>query len=70
MKRTAIFVTVFVLVYIGSCYLVPGWRIKLEAPPLAYFAASLQSMMLVKGALAAAVAAAAAAILGRRSDAV
>ena len=37
-----LFLAAFVLTYIGTCYLVPGWRIKLAADHLTYFLASLQ----------------------------
>jgi len=58
----AVFVIVFVCSYLAMCYLVPGFRIKLEADPFTYFVESLRSMMLFKtgvsliaGAVAAAV---------------
>ena len=66
MKRTAIFTVVFLLVYIALCYLVPGWRLKLDAPPLVYFTASLQSMMLLKGGIAAAAALLVTLLIGRK----
>ena len=66
MKRAAIFTVVFVFVYIALCYLVPGWRLKLDATPLVYFTASLQSMMLLKGGIAAAVALAVSLLMGRK----
>ena len=66
MKRAVIFAVVFLLVYIALCYLVPGWRLKLDAAPLVYFTASLQSMMLLKGSIAASVALAASLLIGRK----
>ena len=66
MKRATIVAAVFIVVYIGLCYLVPGWRIKLDAPPLDYFVASLQSMMLLKGSMVAAVAVAASLLMSRK----
>ena len=48
----ALFVLVFVLVYLALCYLVPGLRIKLSAPPGEYFRASVGHMALIKGAVA------------------
>ena len=46
-------VLAFIVTYIALCYVVPGWRIKLEAEPLAYFKASLKHMMVVKLAVSA-----------------
>ena len=53
-------VIAFMAVYVALCYMVPGWRLKLEAPAMVYFAASLQHMALLKGlaAMAAALVAA------------
>lgn len=52
MKRTVIslFLGVigFCLTYLALCYLIPGWRIKLDAEPMVYFLASLRSMVLLK----------------------
>lgn len=42
-------VIVFAAVYVAQCYMVPGWRIKLAAPAMEYFAASLRHMVLRKG---------------------
>lgn len=41
--------------YIGLCYLVPGWRIKLAADPLTYFVKSIAHMAPLKGVIALAV---------------
>ena len=60
-------VIVFAAVYVAQCYMVPGWRIKLEAPAMVYFAASLRHMVLLKGLIAAAAAAAAVAVQRRIS---
>lgn len=49
-------VIVFLAVYVALCYMVPGWRLKLEAPAMVYFAASLRHMALLKGVMAMAVA--------------
>ena len=38
----------FCLTYLALCYLVPGWRIKLDAEPMVYFMESLRSMVLLK----------------------
>lgn len=55
-------VIVFAVVYVAQCYMVPGWRIKLAAPAMEYFAASLRHMVLLKGLIAAAAAAVAVAV--------
>ena len=60
-------VIVFAVVYVAQCYMVPGWRIKLAAPAMEYFAASLRHMVLLKGLIAAAAAAAAGAVQSRVS---
>ena len=39
----------FCVAYLYLCYLVPGWRIKLEAEPVVYFVKSLQHMAFLKG---------------------
>ena len=46
-------IIVFAAVYVAQCYMVPGWRIKLAAPAMEYFAASLRHMVLLKGMIAA-----------------
>ena len=60
-------VIVFAAVYVAQCYMVPGWRLKLEAPAMVYFAASLRHMVLLKGLIAAAAAAVAVAVQRRIS---
>lgn len=60
-------VIVFAAVYVAQCYMVPGWRIKLAAPAMEYFAASLRHMVLLKGLIAGAAAAAAVAVQRRIS---
>ena len=49
-------IIVFAAVYVALCYMVPGWRLKLAAPAMEYFAASLRHMALLKGLAAMAVA--------------
>ena len=44
----SLFLIAFVLTYIGLCYFVPGWRIKLEADNLTYFLESLKNLAPVK----------------------
>ena len=56
MKKVIIFITVFVLIYVAMCYLVPGMRIKLYAEPMVYFIESIKSMMLVKSVVSFVVA--------------
>ena len=60
-------VIVFAAVYVAQCYMVPGWRIKLAAPAMEYFAASLRHMVLLKGLIAGAAAAVAVAVQRRVS---
>lgn len=60
-------VIVFAAVYVAQCYMVPGWRIKLAAPAMEYFAASLRHMVLLKGLIAGAAAAVAVAMQRRVS---
>ena len=60
-------VIVFAAVYVAQCYMVPGWRLKLAAPAMEYFAASLRHMVLLKGLIAAAAAAVAVAVQRRIS---
>lgn len=60
-------VIVFAAVYVAQCYMVPGWRIKLAAPAMEYFAAGLRHMVLLKGLIAGAAAAVAVAVQRRVS---
>ena len=60
-------VIAFMAVYVALCYMVPGWRLKLEAPAMEYFAASLRHMVLLKGLIAGAAAAVAVAVQRRIS---
>ncbi len=43
-----LFVVAFIATYLYLCYCIPGWRIKLEAEPFAYFIESVKSLFLVK----------------------
>ena len=58
MKHTilslAIFLLVFALVYVGLCYLVPGWRIEFacEGNSFAYFLESIQTGIVRKVGIA------------------
>lgn len=60
-------VIVFAAVYVAQCYMVPGWRIKLAAPAMEYFTASLRHMVLPKGLIAGAAAAVTVAVQRRIS---
>ena len=60
-------VIAFMAVYVALCYMVPDWRLKLEAPAMEYFAASLRYMVLLKGLIAGAAAAVAVAVQRRIS---
>ena len=44
----SLFLVAFVFTYIGSCYFVPGWQIKLEADSLTYFLESLKKLAPIK----------------------
>ncbi|MBR1972837.1 MAG: hypothetical protein IKA16_05355 [Oscillospiraceae bacterium] len=52
----------FTVTYIGLCYFVPGWRIKLDAEPLVYFLKSLKHMAFLKCVISSLIAVAAAVI--------
>ena len=55
-----VFVVVFALVYVGTCYLIPGLRIKLAAEPMVYFIESLQHGVAFKATISSAIGLAAA----------
>ncbi|MBR4879548.1 MAG: hypothetical protein IKU13_06920 [Clostridia bacterium] len=42
------FIITFSLFYLFFSFMIPGWRIKLDAPPLVYFIQQLRSMMVLK----------------------
>lgn len=46
-----IFFGAFMITYVASCYLVPGWRIKLVADAATYFLKSVQHMVFLKSIL-------------------
>lgn len=48
-------IAAFVAAYLACCYLIPGWRIKLEADTLTYFWASVTHMVPLKGLISLAV---------------
>ena len=58
MKQTilalSLFILVFSLVYIGTCYLIPGWRIEFacEGNSFAYFLESIQTGIVRKVGIA------------------
>ena len=51
----ALFVMAFAATYLACCYLIPGWRIKLEADPVTYFIKSVNHMVFIKSMIALAV---------------
>ena len=51
----ALGIAAFLGVYLSCCYRIPGWRIKLDAGPLAYFWASITHMVLLKSLISLAV---------------
>ena len=54
-KRTLsviLFIIFFVAGYAGTCYLIPGFRLKLDAPPMIYLVKSLKHMVLIKSLIA------------------
>lgn len=55
--RICLFTVVFCAAYLACCYLIPGWRLKLEADPCTYFVATIRSMVLIKASISALVAA-------------
>ena len=57
-----LFLIVFVAAYLALCFLIPGLRIKLDAPPAAYFRASITHMLPFKAVLSLLAGAAAAAV--------
>jgi len=44
----AVFLVVFAATYLFTSFCIPGWRLKLDAPPMEYFIEHLKSMMLLK----------------------
>ena len=53
MRKTIItaiilFIITFILTYVGCCYFVPGWKLKLEADSMTYFLESIKYMPFVK----------------------
>lgn len=45
---SVLFVAVFVITYFVLCFMIPEWRIKLEADPFIYFIESVKSMAFIK----------------------
>ncbi len=62
LRSLVLFAVGFAAAYLAMCYLVPGLRIKLSAPPAEYFRESVQHMVLFKAAVSLLVGAAAAAL--------
>ncbi len=59
----AAFIVVLCLTYLACCYMVAGWRIKLDADAATYFFASIKSMVLIKGIISSAAGLLAGAVL-------
>lgn len=51
MVSVAIFIVVFIVSYVGLCYLVPGLRIKLAADAVSYFKESIRHMIFLKSVI-------------------
>lgn len=51
----ALFFIAFIAAYLACCYLIPGWRIKLEADTVTYLIKSIHHMVFIKGLIALAV---------------
>lgn len=45
---SGLFIVIVAVTYLGLCYMIPGWRIKLEAEPVVYLIESIKSMALIK----------------------
>ena len=45
---SGLFIVIVAVTYLGLCYMIPGWRIKLEADPVVYLIESIKSMALIK----------------------
>ena len=48
-------IAAFIGAYLACCYLIPGWRIKLEADAMTYFWASVTHMVPLKSLISLAV---------------
>ena len=61
MKKKLLIISSFIvtlsLVYLILSFMIPGWRIKLDAPPLIYFIEQLKSLMVLKCGISLIVAA-------------
>ena len=51
MVSVTIFIVVFIVSYVGLCYLVPGLRIKLAADAVTYFKESIRHMIFLKSVM-------------------
>lgn len=49
--RVGVFTLAFCTLYLGCCYLIPGWRLKLAADPVTYFMATVRSMVPIKAGI-------------------
>lgn len=50
-----LFFIAFIAAYLACCYLIPGWRIKLDADPVPNFMKSMSHMVFIKSLIALAV---------------
>lgn len=64
--RILLFAVVFCAAYLGCCYLIPGWRLKLAADPLTYFVATIRSMVLLKAGISVLIAVSVTAIFAQK----
>ena len=55
---SGLFIVIVAVTYLGLCYMIPGWRIKLEADPVVYLIESIKSMALIKTVISLVVGAA------------
>ena len=51
MISVAIFIVVFIVSYVGLCYLVPGLRIKLAADAVTYFKENIRHIIFLKSVI-------------------
>jgi len=62
---SGLFIVIVAVTYLGLCYMIPGWRIKLEADPVVYLIESIKSMALIKTVISLVVSAAFTFLIGK-----
>lgn len=62
---SGLFIVIVAVTYLGLCYMIPGWRIKLEADPVVYLIESIKSMALIKTVISLVVGAAFTFLIGK-----